>query len=233
MTNTRSRAFKAAFPQTIPVMAGYIFIGAAYGIMLVSNGLPAWYGVLSALVVYGGSLEMMLAQLLTAPFAPLEAFLLAIMVQARHLFYGIAMLQKYRGVGIKKWYMVYTMSDETFSLNASAEIPDGIDHGWFYFWVSFLDQMWWVLGVILGGLAGGLITFNTEGITFVMTAMFTVIFLNQLMKEKKHWTALIGLASSFLCLLIFGADDFMIPSMILILVLLTVFRKPIEKGGLA
>lgn len=233
MNKARTDALKAAFPKTIPVMTGYLFIGIAYGIMLTSNGLPAWYGLLSALVVYGGSLEMMLAQLLTAPFAPLEAFMLAIMVQARHLFYGIAMLQKYRAVGIKKWYLVFAMSDETFSLNASADIPKGIDHGWFYFWVSLLDQIYWFTGVAIGGIFGGLITFNTKGISFVMTAMFTVIFLNQLMKEKSHITAIIGLISSFICLLIFGSGSFMIPSMIVILILLAVFQKPIEKAGLS
>ena len=123
------------------------------------------------------------------------------------------------------------MCDESFSINYTAKIPDDVDKGWFMFWVTLLNQLYWVSGSTLGGLLGSLLTFNTQGLEFVMTAMFVVIFLEQWLKEKKHWTALIGLAASILCLILFGADDFMIPAMVLILASLTLCRKPIEKAG--
>ena len=131
----------------------------------------------------------------------------------------------------KKYYLIFGMCDESFSINYTAKIPDDVDKGWFMFWVTLLNQLYWVSGSTLGGLLGSLLTFNTQGLEFVMTAMFVVIFLEQWLKEKKHWTALIGLAASILCLVLFGADDFMIPAMVLILASLTLCRKPIEKAG--
>lgn len=153
------------------------------------------------------------------------------MIQARHLFYGLSMLDKYKNVGIKKYYLIFGMCDETFSINCSAQIPEGIDKGWFMTAVTLLDHLYWINGSLIGGLVGSLIPFDTKGLDFVMTAMFVVIFLDQLTKEKKHYTSLIGLLASVVCLLIFGADSFMIPTMILILLLLGLLRKPIERGG--
>ena len=153
------------------------------------------------------------------------------MVQARHLFYGIAMLDRFKGLGWKRIYLIFGMCDETFSINYSAKIPEGVDRGWFMFFVTLLNQMYWVLGATLGGILGSYLKFDTEGLDFVMTAMFIVIFLDQWLKEKKHYTALIGLLVSVVCLLGFGADSFMIPTMIGVLCFLTLFRKPIEKAG--
>ena len=154
------------------------------------------------------------------------------MIQARHLFYGISMLDKFKDMGWKKFYLIYGMCDETFSINCTAEIPGDCDRGWFYFFVTLLNQLYWVGGATLGGLLGNLITFDTEGLDFVMTAMFIVIFLEQWLKEKRHFSEWAGLASSAACLLIFGKDNFMIPAMICILLLLTAFRKPVgRKAG--
>ncbi len=223
-----SAAFKAAFPHSIPVMAGYEFLGIAYGILMSLKGFSFIYPFITALVVYGGSLEYVIVTMLLSPFAPLQVFLTALMIQARHLFYGIAMLEKYKGTGRKKWYLIFAMSDETFSVNCSTPIPEGIDNGWFYFWVSFLDQFWWVSGALIGGLLGSLFTFNTTGLDFVMTAMFTVIFLEQFLKERSHISTMIGFGASILALIIFGSNSFLIPAMAVILVLLTALRKPIE-----
>jgi len=164
-------------------------------------------------------------------FAPLQTFLMALMIQARHLFYGIALLEKYRHLGKMRFYLIFGMTDESFSVNCSAEIPDGVDEGWFYFYVTLLDHCYWVTACTVGGLLGSLISFDTRGLDFVMTAMFVVIFLNQLMKERKHYTALIGLLSSVGCLVLFGAESFLIPTMLTILLLLTVFRRPLERAG--
>lgn len=223
------RSFRTAFPQTIPILAGFLFLGMAYGIYMNVNGFSFVYPTIMALVIFGGSLEFLAAQMLLAPFAPVQALLVSLMIQARHLFYGISMLDKFKGMGWKKFYLIYGMCDETFSINYTANIPGDCDRGWFYLFVTALNQLYWVGGATIGGLLGELITFNTEGLDFVMTAMFIVIFLEQWLKEKHHFSAWAGMLSSIACLLIFGADNFMVPTMICILLILTIFRKPIEK----
>lgn len=227
----RCRAIAAAFPHTIPVLTGYAFLGVAYGIYMRVSGFPFWYPTLSSVVIFGGSLEFVLVSMLMSSFAPLQTFLMALMIQARHLFYGIALLEKYRYLGKMRFYLIFGMTDESFSVNCSAEIPDGVDEGWFYFFVTLLDHCYWVTACTVGGLLGSLISFDTQGLDFVMTAMFVVIFLNQLMKGRKHYTALIGLLSSVGCLVLFGAESFLIPTMLTILLLLTVFRRPLERAG--
>lgn len=224
-------ALKAAFPHTIPILAGFLFLGTAYGIYMNISGFSFWYPFAMAVLIFGGSLEFITVTMLLSPFAPLQALLITFMVQARHIFYGISMLEKFKGLGLKKIYLIYSMCDETFAINYSAVVPKNIDKGWFYFWISLLNQFYWVFGATLGGILGSLITFNTKGLDFVLTAMFTVIFVDQLLKEKKHYTSIIGLFSAVACLLVFGKNSFMIPTMICIILLLTAFRKPIEKYG--
>ncbi len=223
------QALRAALPRTLPVFAGYVPLGLAYGIYMRSLGFGILYPAGMAVIIYGGSLEFVAGALLTAPFAPAAAFMMALMIQARHLFYGISMLEKYRGVGWKKLYLIYAMSDETFSVVYSSTPPDGVDRGWYMFFISLLDQSYWVLGATLGGLLGAVLPFNTEGIDFVMTAMFVVIFMDQWKKEKQHISALVGLAAPVCCLLLFGADSFLLPAMGCILLLLTALRRPIER----
>ena len=226
-------ALRKCFLSTLPVMAGYVFLGITYGILMVRAGFPFWMPILTAAIVYTGSMEFLLTSILVSSFNPLSAAVTALVVGARHLFYGISMLYKYKNMGWKKFYLIYTTSDETFAVNYEAEIDENIDRSWYYFFVSALDQGYWILGMAIGGLFGSFITFNTEGLDFVMTAMFTVIFLNQWMKDSEsglgfiraHIPEFIGIGSSVLCLVIFGADNFIIPTMILILVLLGIFRK--------
>lgn len=224
-------ALRAAFPHTVPVMAGYLFLGMTYGVYMNVKGFPFWYPMLMGLTIYGGSLEFVAAEMLVSPFAPLQTFLTALMIQARHLFYGIAMLDTFQGLGWKKFYLIFAMSDETFAVTGSVQPPAGADRGWFFFFISLLDQSYWVLGAAAGGLLGGVLPFNTEGLDFVMTAMFVVIFLDRWLKERQHITALIGVGASLACLLLFGADNFLIPAMACILLLLTALRAPIEKAG--
>ena len=223
-------ALRAAAPQTIPVLAGYFVLGMGYGIYVQSLGLPVWMPMLMGTVVYGGSLEFVLASLLLSAFSPLSAFLMALMIQARHLFYGLAMLERYKGYGLRSFYMIFAMSDETFSITCSAEPPAGVDKGWFMFFITLLDQFYWVASAGLGAAMGSILPFSTEGVDFVMTAMFTVIFLNQWEKSKQHYSAFIGLAAPLVCLAIFGSGSFLLPSMGCILVLLLALRKPIEKA---
>lgn len=224
----RRKALKAAFPCTIPIMTGFIFLGAAYGIYMNASGFSFVYPLFMSMLIYGGSLEFVAVEMLLSPFAPLQVFIMALLIQARHLFYGLSMLDKFKGLGWKKFYLIYGMCDETFSINYTAEIPEDVDRGWFMFFVTLLNQFYWVASATTGGLIGSLLKINTDGISFVMTAMFVVIFMDQWLKEDNHISSLIGLGVSLICLLIFGPDSFMIPTMITIVVLLTVLRRKLD-----
>lgn len=225
------RSLKFAFPKTLPIFAGFWFLGLSYGIYMNVSGFSFVYPMLMSLTIFGGSLEFVAVTMLLSPFAPVQTFIMTLMIQARHLFYGISMLEKYKDTGWKKFYLIFGMCDESFSINYSTEVPEDIDKGWFMFFVTLLNHMYWFTGSTIGGILGSLITFNTEGISFVMTAMFVVIFLDQWLKEKQHYSSLIGVLVSVICLVIFGADSFLIPTMACIVCLLTFFRKPIEKRG--
>ncbi|MBQ9264840.1 MAG: AzlC family ABC transporter permease [Clostridia bacterium] len=222
------KALAAAFPYTVPILTGFLFLGMTYGIYMRSMGFSFLYPMAMSIAVFAGSAEFVVGHMLTGLFDPLGAFAMILMVNARHLFYGISMLDKYRRLGWKSLYLIYGMCDESFSINCTVAIPAGVDPGWFYFFITALNQLYWVLGATLGGLFGSLIHFNTQGLDFVMTAMFVVIFLEQWRKEKTHDSALLGIGSSALCLLVFGQDRFIIPAMALILLSLTLLRRPIE-----
>lgn len=226
-----AQAARLAFPYTIPIFAGFWFLGITYGIYMNVSGFCFVYPMLMSLTIFGGSLEFLAVEMLLSAFAPLQTLVMALMIQARHLFYGFSMLDKFRGTGWKKMYLIFGMCDETFSINYSANIPEDADRGWFMFFVTLFNHFYWVSGATLGGLLGNLITFDPKGLDFVMTALFVVIFLEQWLKEKKHASSLIGVLASAACLLLFGADSFLIPTMACILCLLSVFRKPIEKAG--
>ena len=226
----KTKALKAAFPHTIPIMTGFLFLGASYGIYMNVSGFEFWYPMITSMLIFAGSVEFVTVNLLLGAFNPLQAFLLALMINARHIFYGISMLDKYRGTGLKKFYLIYGMCDESFSVNYTAEIPEDVDKGWFMFFVNLLNQIYWVAGATIGGILGGVIAFNTNGIEFVMTAMFVVIFLEQWLKEKNHIPSILGLVISVVCLILFGADKFIIPSMAAMLIILTLLRKVLDKG---
>lgn len=227
---TAALAFRTALPQTIPVLAGYVFLGITYGILMVTSGFPIVYPILTAIIVYTGSMEFLLVSILMSSFHPMACFATALMVGARHLFYGISMLDRYKGTGWKKFYLIYATTDETFAVNYSVIVPETVDRGWFYFWVSLLDQLYWIAGTALGAVFGSLITFNTSGLDFVMTAMFVTIFMNQWLKDTAngHISAGVGIAGSLVCLLIFGPDHFIIPAMLTILAALTLLRPLFE-----
>ena len=227
----RVKALRAAFPHTLPIFAGFWFLGLAYGIYMNVSGFSFIYPMLMSLTIFGGSLEFVAVTMLLAPFAPVQTFVMTLLIQARHLFYGISMLDRFKGLGWKRFYLIFGMCDETFSINYTAEIPENVDRGWFMFFVTLLNHMYWFTGATVGGVVGSLLQFNTEGLDFVMTAMFVVIFMEQWMKERKHYTALIGLGSTLTCRLLFGADSFMIPTMGCILALLALLRGPIERAG--
>ena len=222
------RALLAAFPHTLPICAGFLFLGMTYGIYMNVSGFPFYYSLLTSVTVFAGSMEFVLVNLLLGSFQPVQALFMTLMINARHLFYGISMLQKYRRTGWKKLYLIFGMCDESFSVNYTAEPPEGVDRGWFMFFITLLNHCYWIAGATLGGICGTLVTFNTEGLDFVMTAMFVVIFLEQWKKSKQHLPHLLGAGLSLLALLLFGADHFLLPAMGGILLGLSLLRKPPE-----
>lgn len=226
-------ALKYSFPLTIPIMAGYVFLGISFGILATSKGLPLYYPVLMGIVIYGGSMQFAAVNLLLAAFNPIGAILLTIMVHARHIFYGITMLVPFNQLknGFRKIYCMFGLTDETFSLLASLEVPEEQDRNWVYFLVTFLNQCYWVIGCGLGAVIGSNLTFNTDGIEFVLTALFVTIFVEQWLNARSHRPAIIGLVGSAVCLVIFGGANFMIPAMIIILILFSLdYDKEVKQG---
>lgn len=223
------KAFLCAFPYTIPIFAGFWFLGMTYGIYMNVSGFSFWYPLLMSMTVFAGSVEFVAVSMLLGSFNPIHALVMTVMINARHLFYGISMLDRFRGVGRKKIYLIFGMCDETFSINYTAKIPEDVDKGWFMFFVTLLNHIYWVSGAALGGIFGSFIQFDTEGLEFVMTAMFVVIFLEQWLKEKSHTSSLAGLGISLLCLVIFGSENFIIPAMLMILAALTLLRPCLEE----
>lgn len=222
----RRAAFRAAFPYTLPILAGFLFLGMSYGIYMHTSGFPFWYPMLMSIVIFAGSIEFVAVNLLLGAFDPIQALTVTLVLNARHLFYGVSMLEAYRGLGWKSGYLIFGLCDETFSINCAVTPPAGVDRGWFYFFVTLLNQSYWVLGATLGGIFGTFLTFNTEGLDFVMTALFAVILLEHLLTAKDQTSAWIGLGLGALALVAFGPDSFMIPAMVLILgALLLMGRK--------
>lgn len=214
-----------AFRASLPIMAGYGFLGVTYGIYMHELGFSFVYPMLLAVTVYAGSAEFLLGNMLLGSFHPIQVFFMVLMINARHLFYGLSMLDRYKDTGWKKFFLVFGMSDETFALTSSTEIPEGADKGWFLLWITWLDEAYWVVGATLGGIIGPYLNFDLKGLDFVLTAMFAAIFADNWLREKDHTSSLAGLFISALCLLLFSADNFIIPSMVVILLFLTVYRK--------
>ena len=222
-------AFFAAFPNTIPILAGFLFLGIAYGIYMNQSGFKFYYPMFMSFIIFAGSVEFATVSWLLGSFDPVNIFFLTLMINARHLFYGLSMLEKYNIPGWKKLYLIYGMCDESFSINATVDVPKGIDKGLFMFFVTMLNQIYWVAGATIGGIFGSFIPFDTKGIEFVMTALFVVIFLENWLKEKDHSASVIGLFISLICLTVFKGTNFIIPSMIIILSVLTLLRGRLEK----
>ncbi len=220
---------KKVIPYTLPVMAGYLVLGAAFGILLNTKGYSVWWAIGASIFIYAGSMQFVAVSLLSLGFHPVYAAFMTLMVNARHLFYGISMLSKYRGTGKKKTYLILGLTDETFSVVCSTEPPEGVDRSSFYFWTTLLNQIYWVTGSAIGGIIGSMVKFQTAGLDFVLTALFVVIFINQWNDTKNHIPVLIGVASAVICRLLFGASNFILPSMGLILLMVTLLKKPIEE----
>lgn len=228
MNHRAMAALRAAFPHTIPVLCGFSFLGMAYGLLMSANGFGPFWSLLTSLAVFAGSMQYVGVGLLAAGASPPYVFLMTLIINARHLFYGISMLDRLKGARFKP-YLIFALCDESFSILCCTDAPEDVDSDWFRFFIAFLDQCYWVLASFVGGLLGGLIHFDTTGIDFVLTALFVVIFLNQWHTRKNRVPAVLGVACTAACLLIFGPSNFLIPSMAAILILLTLLRAPLER----
>lgn len=228
------KAFQAAFPRTLPVMAGYVVLGFGFGLLLQSKGYSFLWAILMSITIYGGSMQFVTADLLSGGAGLLTSGIMTLMIHARHLFYGISMLLKYRDTGKVKPYLIYALTDETYSLVCSGGIPDGVNKNAYYLWISLLDQLYWVAGSALGGIFGQIVTINTKGVDYSMTALFVVILTDNLLKPDSRIPALAGLGITLICLIFFGADRFLIPSMIGITAVLMLLRPVLtqKKEGL-
>ncbi|HAX50329.1 AzlC family ABC transporter permease [Muricomes intestini] len=221
-------AFKKAFPCTIPVLTGYLFIGIAFGVMYAEKGYSAWWAVLMSVLVYAGSAQYLAVNFFVPGISFAQIIFMTLMVNVRHIFYGLTWLEKFHQMGKKRWYMIFGLTDETYSLLCSAKAPEGVDEDKFMFAIVLLDQSYWVAGSAIGGILKNVLTFNTEGIEFAMTALFVVIFTEQWMNVKNRIPAAIGVISALLCLQIFGSANFVFPTMILSVLALFITRKRLE-----
>ena len=229
--DSRGKMIRPAFVSTIPVLTGYLVLGIGFGILLKASGYGVWMAFFMSLLIYAGSMQYVAVGLLSGGASLLTAGVTALMVNARHLFYGISMLEKYRKLGFRKPYLIFTLTDETYSLVCSdhPEIPaDSLPD--YYFLVSLFDHMYWVAGSVLGALVGAVITFNTEGIDFALTALFLTVFTEQWLSTQDHVPALVGVGASVLCLILFGPNNFLIPTMIVIGITLCLRREEVRHG---
>ena len=220
------RTVKSAFIATIPVLTGYLVLGFGFGIILKAAGYGVSLAFVMSLLIYAGSMQYVAVGLLSGGASLITAALTALMVNARHLFYGISMLEKYKGTGKRKPYLIFALTDETYSLlcNDKAEIPSEQRTN-YYFFVSLFNQIYWIIGSVSGAVAGTLIKFNSQGIDFALTALFLTIFLEQWLTTKKHIPAIIGLSVSAVCLALFGSGNFLIPAMLIIALLLCLYKE--------
>lgn len=226
-----NKTFRTALTATLPVMAGYLVLGMAFGLLMADKGFSAGRAVLMSVSIYAGSMQFVGAELLAGGASLVSAALMTLLVNARHLCYGLTMLRPYRDAGALKPYLIFSLTDETYSLVCSPSLPQGVDPRWYAFWVSLLDQCYWVAGTAVGCLLSRALPFETTGVDFAMTALFLVIFVEQWENAQSHLPALLGLGASLVCLGLFGPSHFLIPAMVCITAGLLALRPLLTKGG--
>lgn len=226
------RAYKKAFPYTIPVLTGYLFIGIAFGVMYAGKGYSFLWAILMSLLVFAGSGQYLAVNFFVPGFSFIQVIFLTLMVNVRHIFYGLSLLEKFNRMGKKRWYMIFGLTDETYSLLCTTDTPEGVAEDKFLFAIATLNQSYWVIGSAIGGLAGAYIPFNAEGIDFAMTALFVVIFVEQWMEGSNRIPAVLGIVCAVISIGIFGTASFILPCMLCIVLFLFVGRSRLEtKAG--
>ena len=225
------KAFQTAFPYTIPVLTGYLFIGIAFGVMYAEKGYSFLWAILMSVLVYAGSGQYLAVNFFVPGISFLQVIFLTFMVNVRHVFYGISLLERFHKMGKARWYMIFGLTDETYSLLCTTKVPEGVEESKFLFAISLMNQSYWVAGSAIGAIAGNILPINSEGIDFAMTALFVVIFIEQWMERKNRIPEIIGVMIAILCLLVFGADSFVLPAMLLIIFVLLVSKKKLSEEG--
>lgn len=226
--------FKLAIKTTSPVFFGYIFAGMAFGLMLQNAGYSFLWALFISLIVYAGSMQFVLVTFLSSVVSLPSIIITTLAVNSRHMFYGLSFIEQFKNMGKRRWYMMFSLTDETYSLLCSAKVPEGIDYKKYYFLISLLNQSYWVLGCVSGAVAGTLIQFNTTGVDFAMTALFIVTFTEQWLEAKRHTPAMVGLCCGFSALMLFGSDTFILPSLVATVLVLLMLQKKghsIEEKG--
>jgi 4-azaleucine resistance transporter AzlC len=219
----------AAFPHTIPVLTGYVFMGIAFGMLLASKGFGPFWAFIMGAVIYAGSGQFVAVGLLASGFNPLNAFIVTLILNARHVFYGLSMLKSFKSYGKAKLYMIFALTDETFALLCSVKAPEGMNEEKFYLTISILNQIYWIFGCTAGGVIGSALPINPKGRDFVMTALFVVIFLDQWKRRENRIPALIGFGASIFCCIVFKPDWFILSCMAVLAIVFSLFRKPLER----
>lgn len=222
-----SKTIRLALKASLPVMAGYLVLGLGFGVLLQNHGYGFLWAFLMSLSIYAGSMQYAALDLISGGASLITTALMTLMINARHFFYGLSMLDKYQDTGKAKPYLIFSLTDETYSLVCS-QVPEGAEPKGYYFWVSLLNQLYWITGCVLGGLLGPILPFNSTGMDFAMTALFVVIFVEQWLSAKTHIPALLGLGITALCLAVLGPTRFVIPSMVLITLTLAALRNKLE-----
>ena len=214
------KAMRRAFPYTVPVLAGYLFIGAAYNVL---------WAVLMSVVVYAGSGQYLATNFFVPGISILQAVFLTLMVNIRHVFYGLSLVDRYNRFGRKRWYLIFGMTDETYSLICTTGVPDDVDEEKFLLSITLLNQLYWIVGTAIGSLTATVIAFDSTGIEFAMTALFIVMFMELWYRRSNRPAELVGMLSAVLCLALFGASNFVLPTMVLMVAVILLGRKKLDR----
>lgn len=225
---TYGRAFRVAFPHTIPVLTGYLFIGMAFGVMIQEKGYNFWWAMLMSLLCYAGSGQYLAVNFFVPGINLLYVIFMEFMVNIRHIFYGLSLLERFAEAGKKRLYLIFSLTDETYSLYFVTKVPPEVDENQFLFAIALLDHSYWILGSGIGAFLGNILPVNAKGIDFAMTALFVVIMVEQWMEKKNRIGVMIGLGCAWICLMVFGAEKFILPTMICIMGILLLGRKKLE-----
>lgn len=225
----KNHSINKIFVQTLPVMAGYIFLGIAFGLVMRTKGFPLWFAPIMSIIIYSGALEFAAVPVLAGTFDPIGALILGILISARHLFYGLPMLGKYKKTGAAKPFLIFGLTDETFSILSTIAVPEGVVPKHFYVGVTLFDYIYWNLGTVIGTVFGNILGDNAQGLDFALTALFIVLLIEQLKDKAGVVSGLTGLLATGIVLFTFGSSNMVIISMILIVIILSIGRKVIER----
>ncbi len=217
--------------RTLPILTGYVVLGIGFGILLEKAGYNILWAAAMAITIFSGTIQYVGIDLLTSGASLITTAIVTLMVNARYIFYGVATVDRYKTAGLKKYYMIFGLTDETYALICANRFPKGVNRHTYDFLVTFFDQLYWIIGCCLGALIGSKLTIDTTGVEFVMTALFTTIFVDQWRETKEHIPAITGVSVTLLCLIVFGSDNFLIPAMVIITVILTATRSLITRHG--